>query len=61
MGFLVVFIFLMRKKLSNNYISSGGVGPVLFFLNVVKSLIGNKGEEREDFIILHKILNLEVS
>lgn len=56
-----MFGFFNEEKLSNNYISSGGVGPVLFFLNVVKSLIGNKGEERENFIILHKILNLEVS
>lgn len=51
-------IFLMKKKLSSSYISSGGVSPILLFLSMVKCLIGNEGEKREDFILLHKILNI---
>lgn len=51
-------IFLMKKKLSNSYISSGEVSPILFFLSMVKCLIGNEGEKREDFVLLHKIPNI---
>lgn len=58
LDFYLCLFILWEKKLSNSYISSGAVGPILFFPNMVKCLIGNEGEKREDFILSHKIPNL---
>ena len=45
MEFLVVYFFNQEKTLQQ-LISSGGVGPVLFFLNVVNCLIPKRRNKR---------------